>query len=57
LSVYNTLGESIAVVVDGFKEAGHYQTEFDGSNLPSGIYFYTLSSNNFISTMKMILLK
>ncbi|MCU0414200.1 MAG: T9SS type A sorting domain-containing protein, partial [Ignavibacteriaceae bacterium] len=57
LSVYNTLGESIAVIVDGFKESGYYQTEFDGSNLPSGIYFYTLSSDNFISTKKMMLLK
>ena len=55
--VYNSLGENIAVLEDGFKRAGYYHTEFDGSNLPSGIYFYTLSSDNFISTKKMILLK
>ena len=57
LCVYNSLGENMAVLEDDFKEAGYYETEFDGSNLPSGIYFYTLSSDNFISTKKMILLK
>ena len=57
LYVYNSLGENIAVLEDSFKEVGYCETEFDGSNLPSGIYFYTLSTDNFISTNKMILLK
>jgi photosystem II stability/assembly factor-like uncharacterized protein len=57
LSVYNTLGENVVVLEEGFRESGYYQTEFDGGNLPSGIYFYTLSSDNFSSTKKMILLK
>ncbi len=57
LSVYNTLGENVAVLEEGLKEAGNYEIEFDGSNLQSGIYFYTLSSGDFISTKKMILLK
>jgi hypothetical protein len=30
---------------------------FDGSNLPSGIYFYQFKTNNFIETKKLILLK
>ncbi|MGB5529930.1 MAG: T9SS type A sorting domain-containing protein, partial [Ignavibacteriaceae bacterium] len=57
LSVFNSLGERVALLEEGMKEAGYYETEFNGSNLPSGIYFYTLSSNKFISTKKMILLK
>lgn len=57
LVVHNSLGEKLVVLEEGLKEAGYYQIEFDGSNLPSGIYFYTLSSANFISTKKMILLK
>jgi hypothetical protein len=57
LSIFNTLGENVVVLEEGFREAGYYQTEFNGSNLPSGIYFYTLSSDNFTSTKKMILIK
>ena len=57
LSVYNSLGERVALLEEEMKEAGFYEIEFDGSNLPSGIYFYTLSSGDFISTKKMILLK
>ena len=57
LSIFNTLGENVVVLEEGFREAGYYHTEFNGSNLPSGIYFYTLSSDNFTSTKKMILLK
>jgi len=57
LIVYDSIGNNIAILQDGFKEAGYYQIEFNGSNLPSGIYFCTLSSDDFISTKKMILLK
>jgi photosystem II stability/assembly factor-like uncharacterized protein len=57
LSVYNSLGERVALLVEEMKEAGFYENEFIGNNLPSGIYFYTLSSDKFISTKKMILLK
>ena len=57
LSVFNSLGERVALLVEGMIETGYYETEFNGTNLPSGIYFYTLSSNHFVSTKKMILLK
>jgi hypothetical protein len=57
LVVYNFLGQEVMKLFDGIKDAGYYQLEFDVTNLPSGIYFYTLSSGNFISTKKMILLK
>jgi len=57
LSVFNSLGERVALLEEGMKEAGYYVTEFNGSNLSSGIYFYTLSSEKFTDTRKMILLK
>jgi photosystem II stability/assembly factor-like uncharacterized protein len=57
LAVYNSLGEMMAVLEDGFKESGNYQVEFNALNLPSGIYYYTLVSGDFISTKKMILLR
>ena len=57
LSVYNSLGEKVVDLEDGMKLAGYYEVSFDGSALPSGIYFYTLSTGKLTITKKMILLK
>jgi len=57
LKVYDMLGTEVASLVNENKEAGSYSVEFNASNLPSGIYFYTLISGNFMETKKLILLK
>ncbi|MBK8983243.1 MAG: choice-of-anchor B family protein [Ignavibacteria bacterium] len=57
LKVYDALGKDIAVLVNEKLSPGIYETEFDGSNYPSGIYFYTLATENFSDTKRMILLK
>ena len=57
LSVYNTVGEEIAVLVNGYSEAGRFNVSFDATNLPSGVYLYKLQSANTIQTKKMMLLK
>ncbi len=57
LKIFNTLGEEITSLVNGFKEAGNYVVNFNAMNLSSGIYYYRLSSNNFNEIKKMILLK
>jgi hypothetical protein len=57
LKVYDVLGNEIATLVNEEKPAGIYEIEFRGNNITSGIYFYTLSTGNFLSTKKMILLK
>jgi Glycosyl hydrolase family 53/Secretion system C-terminal sorting domain len=57
LKIYNTLGQEVADLVDGNKEAGSYNINFDGSKLASGVYLYRLQANKFIQTKKMILLK
>jgi hypothetical protein len=68
LKVYDVLGEEIATLVNEESATGgarEYEVEFDGTNLPSGVYFYQLqagdpstgSGQGFVDTKKMILLK
>jgi endonuclease/exonuclease/phosphatase family metal-dependent hydrolase len=57
ISVYNILGKLIEVLVNRELNAGSNSTEFDGTDLPSGIYFYELITDNLFETRKMILLK
>jgi len=57
LVVHNTLGQEIVELVNSKLSAGNYKFSFDASLLPSGVYFYTLQSANYIQTKKMILLK
>ncbi len=57
LKVYDMLGREIATLVNEKQPAGTYQINFNGSNLSSGIYYYTLKTNNFVKTKNMILIK
>jgi len=57
LVVYDVLGREIIVLVNEPKAAGQYEIEFDGSNLPSGVYYYQLTAGSFQETKKMVLLK
>jgi hypothetical protein len=57
LKIYIAVGSEVATYLDGFIKAGTYNAEFDGSNLPSGVYFYTLRAAEYTETRKMVLLK
>lgn len=57
LSVFNSLGEKVVELVNGTMESGNHKVEFNAVDLPSGIYFYKISSGNFNSIKKMVLLK
>ena len=57
LVVYNSLGQEVAVLADGFKTAGYYEADFNASSLPSGTYFYRLITDSFTETKKMQLVK
>ncbi len=57
LVVYNSLGQEVATLVNENVQAGLHSVDFNASNLPSGMYFYTLTSGNFTQTSKMILMK
>ena len=57
IKVFNTLGQEITTLVSDYRSAGSYEVDFNASNLTSGIYFYTITTNNFSETRKMMLLK
>ena len=57
LKVYDALGRQVALLADDYKTAGSYSVTYDASHLASGIYYYTLSSNDILLTKKMILVK
>lgn len=57
IKIFNTLGQEVATLVNEYRNAGNYEVDFNASGLTSGIYFYTITSNNFTLTKKMMLLK
>jgi hypothetical protein len=57
LTVYDVLGREVKILVNEEKPAGNYEVEFDGTNLPSGIYFYRIETSKFSDTKKFVLLK
>jgi photosystem II stability/assembly factor-like uncharacterized protein len=57
LKIYDVLGRELKTLVNGYKNAGSYEVEFNGSQLASGIYFYKLTSSQFTLVKKLILLK
>lgn len=57
LKIYNLVGSEVALLVNEVKEQGYYSVSYDASNLPSGVYIYSLQVNEFVQNKKMTLLK
>ncbi len=65
LTIYDALGREISTLVNEELKPGTYEVSWEGSNYPSGVYFYKLiagdpsasSGQGFTETKKMILLK
>lgn len=57
ITVYDLMGSEVAKLLDRHQEAGSYDVIFQPKDLASGIYFYTLTSENFTASKKLILLK
>ena len=57
LKVYDILGNEVQTIVSEKQPAGNYDVSFDATDLPSGVYLYTLDAGSFVMTKKMILLK
>ncbi len=57
LTVFDALGKEVTTLVNQKLAPGSYEVNFDGSNLPSGIYFYKIEAGNFVQTKRMMLVK
>ncbi|MBL8017498.1 MAG: T9SS type A sorting domain-containing protein [Ignavibacteria bacterium] len=57
LTMYDISGKEVSVIVSKELNPGSYEAEFNASNLPSGVYFYKLSSGGYADVKKMILVK
>ncbi|MBK7158237.1 MAG: T9SS type A sorting domain-containing protein [Ignavibacteria bacterium] len=63
IKIYSLLGKELMCLVNEFKQAGRYEISFDGSNLPSGVYYYKIKAGSprdaggFEQVRKMLLIK
>lgn len=57
LTVFDIMGREIAQLINGMQTAGEHTVNFEGVNLPSGMYIYQLKASGYISSRKMLLLK
>ncbi len=54
--IYDLLGKEVFSIKE-YKQAGSYEVKFDGSNLASGMYFYSMETNGYKDVKKMVLIK
>ena len=57
LTVFNTLGQQVATLVNEAQEADYHDVRFDGSGLASGVYFYRIMAGTFVATKKLLLIR
>lgn len=57
LEVFDALGRLVSTLANGQFDAGNYKYNWDASGFTSGIYYYRITANNFVSTNKMMLMK
>jgi photosystem II stability/assembly factor-like uncharacterized protein len=61
LSIYNSIGQHIETLVNESAGSGlspgTYEVKFDGTDYPSGVYYYQLTAGEYIESRKMILIK
>jgi len=57
LKIFDILGKEISTLVNEPPQPGTYEVTFDGSNLPSGVYFYKLRAGDYTETKKMLMIK
>jgi hypothetical protein len=55
LTIYNTLGQRVAKLVNEQQQAGYHDVVFRGEGCASGVYFYRLQAGTFSQTRKLVL--
>jgi hypothetical protein len=56
MAVYNTSGQLVSVLVDGYRYPGTYRIQWK-ADVPSGVYFYRLQAGSFVAAKKMVLIR
>lgn len=57
LSIYNIMGQEVAVLLDKTQNAGSHAVKWNASDMASGIYFYLIKTDHFSAVRKLVLLK
>ncbi|MBU0520243.1 T9SS type A sorting domain-containing protein, partial [bacterium] len=57
LSVFDISGREVAKLVDGYRDIGVHNVQFDATGLASGVYLYRLNANGNVAVNKMVLMK
>ncbi len=57
LGIFNLLGQRVALLDEGEREAGYHNVRFDGKSMASGVYLYRIQAGEFVQTRKLILMK
>lgn len=57
LLIFDILGREVTLLINEKLKPGTYDAQFDGTNYPSGVYFYKLETESFTKTRKMVLVK
>jgi hypothetical protein len=57
LTVYNTVGQQVAILQNGEQEAGPHEVKFRGSGVPSGVYYYRIQAGRYVQTRTLVLLR
>ena len=57
IKVFGVDGSEVAVLADKDYKNGEYEIDFDGKDLPSGVYFYQMEAKDFKETKKMLIIK
>jgi hypothetical protein len=57
ISVFNSIGEKVQELHSGYLESGTHSVNFNAVGLSTGIYYYKLITNDFVSVRKMMLVK
>ena len=57
LTIYNSLGQKVAILVDGDQPAGLYALKFEAGQLCSGLYYCHFQANGYSQIRKMLLMK